>query len=143
MKISSGKLSFDYTKLFNAALEASKNAYALYSLFRVGCALLLDDGRVITGVNVENRSYGLTNCAERTAIYTAISCGEKHFEALAIATPDSDIPVPPCGACRQVISEFMSAESLIIFGSNKENIEVATVEKIYPFDSLHNLKKSE
>ena len=141
MKISRQNFSFDHVKLFNMALEVSKNAYAVYSLFRVGAALLLDNGDVIMGVNVENRSYGLTNCAERSAICSAISLGKKSFKALAIATPDSSTPVPPCGACRQVISEFMQDNSIIIFGSSKENIKIVTVKELYPFDSLHELKK--
>ena len=122
-------------------LEASKNAYAVQTLFKVGAALLLDDESVITGVNVENRSYGLTNCAERSAIYSAISLGRHSFKGLAIATPNSKTPVPPCGACRQVISEFMSDDTIIIFGSNKDNIKIVTVKELYPFDSLHELKK--
>ena len=142
MKISRQNFSFDHIQLFNMALEVSKNAYAVYSLFKVGAALLLDDGSVITGVNVENRSYGLTNCAERSAICSAISLGKQAFKALAIATPNSEIPVPPCGACRQVISEFMDDDAVIIFGSNKENIKLVTVKELYPFDSLHELKKS-
>ena len=94
------KDSSKYDNLFEQAMEAAKNAYAPYSHFRVGAALLLDDGSVVTGVNVENRSYGLTNCAERTAIFRAIAMGKKKFTAIAIATPDADYPVGPCGACR-------------------------------------------
>ena len=141
MKISSQNFSFDHVGLFNVALEASKNAYAVYSLFKVGAALMLDDGIVIKGVNVENRSYGLTNCAERSAIYSAISLGKRFFKALAIATPNSKTPVPPCGACRQVITEFMNNDAIIICGTNKENIKIVTVEELYPFDSLHELKR--
>ena len=78
------KDSSKYDHLFEQAMEAAKNAYAPYSHFRVGAALLLDDGSVVTGVNVENRSYGLTNCAERTAIFRAIAMGKKNFTAIAI-----------------------------------------------------------
>ena len=98
------KDSSKYDHLFLQALEAAENAYAPYSHFRVGAALLLDDGSIVTGVNVENRSYGLTNCAERTAIFHAVATGKRSFTAIAIATPDADYPVGPCGACRQVIS---------------------------------------
>lgn len=141
MKISSNNIDISHLDLFDIALQASQNAYSPYSNFRVGAALLIESGEVITGVNVENRSYGLTNCAERTAIYTAIAKGEKKFLKLAIATPDASYPVPPCGACRQVISEFMEKNALIIFGSSKENIKVVKLEELYPLDSLHELGK--
>ena len=89
--------------LFEKALEASKHAYIPYSHFPVGAALLTEDGNIITGANIENRSFGLTNCAERSAIFTAASQGVRTFIAIAIATPASDYPVGPCGACRQRI----------------------------------------
>lgn len=139
MKISSNNIDIKHIDLFNIALEASNNAYSPYSHFRVGVALLTEKGEIIRGVNVENRSYGLTNCAERTAIYTAITEGKNKFIKLAIATPDATYPVPPCGACRQVISEFMDKNAIIIFGSSKENIKIHTVEELYPLDSLHEL----
>ena len=135
------KDSSNYDYLFEQAMEAAKKAYAPYSRFRVGAALLLDDGSVVTGVNVENRSYGLTNCAERTAIFRAVAMGKKNFTAIAIATPDADYPVGPCGACRQVISEFMQPEAPVIFGSSADNRIDTTVSGIYPFDSLHELQQ--
>ena len=135
------KNSSKYEYLFEQAMEAAKNAYAPYSHFRVGASLLLDDGSVVTGVNVENRSYGLTNCAERTAIFSAVAMGKKNFTAIAIATPDADYPVGPCGACRQVISEFMKPEAPVIFGSSAGNRIETTVSGIYPFDSLHELQQ--
>ena len=122
-------------------MEAAKNAYVPYSHFRVGAALLLDDGSVVTGVNVENRSYGLTNCAERTAIFRAIAMGKKNFTAIAIATPAADYPVGPCGACRQVISEFMQPDAPVVFGSSAGNRIETTVGGVYPFDSLHELQQ--
>ena len=122
-------------------MEAAKNAYAPYSHFRVGAALLLSDGSVVTGVNVENRSYGLTNCAERTAMFSAVAMGKKNFTAIAIATPDADYPVGPCGACRQVISEFMPPDAPVIFGSSADNRIETTVGGVYPFDSLHELQQ--
>jgi len=137
------KNASNYDDLFLQAMEAAKNAYAPYSHFRVGAALLLDDGSVITGINVENRSYGLTNCAERTAIFRALATGKKNFTAIAIATPDADYPVGPCGACRQVISEFMAPEAPVIFGSSAGNRIETTVSGVYPFDSLHELQKKE
>lgn len=135
------EISRELTDLFDIALNSAKNAYVPYSCFHVGAAILLKDGSVITGVNVENRSYGLTNCAERTAIFKAVSDGKKDFKALAIATPDAQYPVSPCGACRQVISEFMEASIPIVFGSSKDNLVLTDVKSIYPFDALHELKK--
>jgi len=129
-----------YHQLFLQALAIAEKAYAPYSRFRVGAALLLEDGSVVTGVNVENRSYGLTNCAERTAIFTAVAMGKKNFVAIAIATPDADYPVGPCGACRQVISEFMKSDAPVIFGSAPDQYIETTVGEVYPFDSLHELQ---
>ncbi|AGB41512.1 cytidine deaminase, homotetrameric [Halobacteroides halobius DSM 5150] len=92
-------------QLIEEAIRARENAYTPYSNFKVGAALLTVDDEIYTGCNVENSSYGLTNCAERTAIFKAISEGKKDFKALAVVA-DTDDPVSPCGACRQVISEF-------------------------------------
>lgn len=131
--------AIEYRSLFEQALAAAAHAYSPYSRFRVGAALLLEDGSVITGVNVENRSFGLTNCAERSAVYTAISAGKKQFSAIAVATPDSDYPVSPCGACRQVLSEFMPASTPVVFGPDYERAIHTTVGVLYPFDALHEL----
>lgn len=128
----------DLKKLFDAALSASAHAYAPYSRFRVGAAVLTDSGEIITGVNVENRSYGLTNCAERTAIFKAVSEGYTSFQAIAIAAPDSSYPVGPCGACRQVITEF-APDAAVVFGSSWENRIETTAAQLYPYDSLHEL----
>ena len=122
----------DLEGLFSRAVEASKGSYSPYSKFPVGAALLTEDGTVITGANIENRSFGLTNCAERTAIY-------RKFTAIAIATPTASYPVAPCGACRQVISEFAPPEMPVIFGADFENSVFTDVKGIYPFDSLHDL----
>jgi len=92
-------------KLVKVASEAREKAYVPYSNFKVGAALLTKDGEIYTGCNVENSSYGLSNCAERTAIFKAISEGEMEFEAIAIVA-DTKRACPPCGACRQVIVEF-------------------------------------
>ena len=130
-------INLDY--LFSEARKAADFAYAPYSKFRVGAALLFEDGTVITGCNVENRSFGLTVCAERNAVFKAISVGQKSFKALAVSTPDSEIPVGPCGACRQVLSEFMPPSSPVLFaGSGKDKV-TSTMGELYPFDSLHDL----
>jgi len=126
--------------LFSAALLAAKNSYSPYSHFRVGAALLCPSGKIYLGTNVENRSYGLTICAERSAITAAISAGEREFSALAIATPDSGEPVGPCGACRQVISEFLPADAPIEFGATMEKRLRVSLSELLPWDSLQDLK---
>jgi cytidine deaminase len=91
--------------LRKAAFSAMENAYAPYSGFRVGAAISTMDGKVVPGSNIENSAYGNTVCAETLAVCSAVSQGLKHFDAIAIAT-EADQPTPPCGACRQVLSEF-------------------------------------
>lgn len=127
-------------KLIKAALEASKKSYSPYSNFRVGAALLTEKGTIYTGTNVENRSYGGTICAERTAIVKAISEGERGFKAIAIISPDYDRPLPPCGICRQFIAEFGS-DIKVIIADNKLNYRVMTIDELLPFDSLEELKE--
>jgi cytidine deaminase len=95
----------DWEKLIGSARDASEHAYAKFSGFEVGAALLTSSGKIITGCNVENSSFGLTMCAERTAVFKAVSEGHKDFVAIAIFSK-SDIPARPCGACRQVLYEF-------------------------------------
>jgi cytidine deaminase len=129
----------DMSELLEQARRAAEASYSPYSCFRVGAALLCKDGTVITGTNVENRSYGLTNCAERSAIFSAISAGRTDFEAIAVSTPDSAAAVAPCGACRQVLSEFAKANFPVVFAGRDQKVE-ATLGELYPFDSLQNLK---
>lgn len=128
-------------KLFAAARDAAERSYSPYSKFRVGAAILCADGSIATGANVENRSYGLTICAERSAVVSAISAGQKDFKAIAIATPDSSYPVSPCGACRQVLSEFLPASASVQFGSTRENRVSCTIGDLFPFDALHDLAR--
>ena len=131
----------DYKQLYEAALAVAKNAHVPYSQFHVGAALLLPDGTIQTGINIENRSYGATNCAERTAIFSAIEKGYKTFKAIAVATPDADYPVAPCGICRQVLTEFAPGNTPVIFGNCYENRVETTLEQLYTYDSLHELAK--
>ena len=132
-------MNINMDELSAAALKAADAAYAPYSHFRVGAALLAKDGAVFTGCNVENRSFGLTICAERSAVVKGVSEGRRSFVALAIATPDSKTPVGPCGACRQVLSEFMEPSSPVRFaGSGPERVDT-TIGILYPYDSLHDL----
>lgn len=112
----------NYSKLITAARKARLRAYAPYSKFRVGAAVLTTGGKIITGCNIEISSLSLTICAERTALFKAISENEKSFKALAIAT-DQTTPVPPCGACRQVIYELAGDIDIILCpGRGKEKI---------------------
>lgn len=129
----------DTQQLIESARIAAEKSYSPYSGFRVGAALLCADGTVITGANIENRSYGLTNCAERSAIFTAVSAGKQRFTALAVFGLDADFPLPPCGACRQVISEFLTGDTPVHFAGRKGPIESTTVSGLLPFDSLHDL----
>jgi len=106
-------------RLLQAARRAMKHAYARYSHFRVGAALLTSKGRIFTGCNVENASYGVTNCAERTAIFSAIAQSGPKLDIRAIAVVnDQDVPCSPCGACRQVIYEF-GPDAIVFFKSAK------------------------
>lgn len=113
----------DTNALLTAAREVAKNAYAPYSNFTVGAALLTDKG-VITGCNVENASYGLTICAERNAITTAVAQGAKHILALALAAPKA---VPPCGACLQVLAEFCGPELPITLAALDESVPATSI----------------
>jgi len=129
----------ELSELHDQAKRAAEASYSPYSHFRVGAAILCEDGTVFTGTNVENRSFGLTICAERSALVAAVSAGKRRFSALAIATPDSPNPVGPCGACRQVISEFMDPKATVRFGgSNGKTVDVY-IGDLVPFDSLHDL----
>jgi cytidine deaminase len=126
-------------ELFRAARKAADFAYAPYSKFRVGAALLAEDGAVFTGCNVENRSFGLTICAERNAVLQGVARGKRSFTALAISTPDSAEPVGPCGACRQVLSEFMGPGARVRFGGGGGDPVDTTMGDLLPYDSLHDL----
>ncbi|MDR2517908.1 MAG: cytidine deaminase [Spirochaetaceae bacterium] len=130
-------------ELFERAKRAALSAYAPYSRFRVGAALLAESGAIYTGCNVENRSYGLTICAERNALALAVGSGERSFAAIAVAALDSDVPVGPCGACRQVLSEFMKPEAQVRFGGACGKIVDTTIGILYPYDSLQGFAPPE
>lgn len=130
----------DSERLLAAAKRAADLAYAPYSHFRVGAAILCDDGTVVTGCNVENRSFGLTICAERNAVAKALSEGKSKFDAIAVVCPDSDAPVPPCGACRQVLSEFSDGSLLVVYQGSASGPENARLDDLLPRDSLKDLK---
>jgi cytidine deaminase len=125
----------DYEKLVAAAKQARENAHAPYSNFRVGAALRATSGRVYTGSNVENSTYGLTVCAERVAIFKAVSEGERGFDAIAVVA-DTDALTPPCGACRQIIWEFCG-DAEVILANLKGKREVLRMSALLPrpFDS--------
>ena len=120
----------DIQKLIDRAIVARDKTYSPYSHFGVGAALLCEDGTIYEGCNIENASYGLTNCAERTAIFKAVSEGQTKFKALAVVA-DTEGPCAPCGACRQVMAEFKIP--LIILGNLMGNIKIVTIEELLPF----------
>jgi cytidine deaminase len=125
-------MKMDKNQLINEALSGREKAYAPYSHFQVGAAILTKDGEIYKGCNIENASYGLTNCAERTAIFKAVSEGKKEFAMLAIVA-DTDGPVSPCGACRQVIAEFCDPNMPVILTNLKGDIQETTVKELLPF----------
>ncbi|MFU8786610.1 MAG: cytidine deaminase [Candidatus Izemoplasmataceae bacterium] len=120
-------------KLFEAAQSVLPRAYVKYSNFRVGAALKLKDGTIITGVNIENASFGLTNCAERTAIYTAYAQGYKKEDIEAIlVTTEQDHLVSPCGACRQVMRELIPLDAPVYLSDKFGNTTTIKNEELLP-----------
>lgn len=125
----------DPKTLLDAAVKARHMAYTPYSNFKVGAALLASDGQVFTGCNIENASYGATNCAERTAIFKAVSEGVTSFEAIAIVGGSEDgelIYCPPCGICRQVMSEFCDPDFKIILMNGDHTPQCFTLADLLP-----------
>ena len=122
----------DINKLISGALEAREGAYAPYSQFKVGAAVLVEDNSIYKGCNIENASFGATNCAERTAIFKAVSEGHKSIKAVAV-TGDPNGYTFPCGICRQVIAEFAEDGDIpIIIVKNKEDYITKTLDEILP-----------
>ncbi|MFN3872080.1 MAG: cytidine deaminase [Ignavibacterium sp.] len=130
--------------LIQKAIEAKQNAYAPYSNFRVGSALLTEDDQIITGCNVEVSSYSLTICAERNAIFKAYSDGVRKFKAIAIAA-DTQNYISPCGACRQVISDLCGNIDVILINGNNE-YQIIKANELLPFafsdKELNNRKQT-
>jgi cytidine deaminase len=125
----------EFDVLISEANRSRENAHAPYSNFRVGAALRAISGRIFGGCNVENATYGLTVCAERVAIFKAISEGERGFNAIAVVT-DADTLTPPCGACRQLIWEFCG-DVPVILSNLKGKTETIQLRELFPrpFDS--------
>ena len=121
-------------KLYDAAYKARLNSYSPYSKFKVGAAILLYNGNIVVGTNVENASYGLANCAERSALFAAITQGstKEDIKAMLIVA-DTDAPCSPCGACRQVISELMNRDADIVLTNLKNDIKELKVKDLLPF----------
>lgn len=126
-------------ELVSAAWTARERAYAPYSKFKVGAALLATDGRIFSGCNVENLSFGLTNCAERVAIGAAVANGVTKFDAVVVVA-DTGVPISPCGACRQVLAEF--GVRRIILANRKERLEF-TLDELLPRASAGILDNTE
>ncbi|SFP20904.1 cytidine deaminase [Salibacterium halotolerans] len=128
-------------EIIDKAASAREKAYVPYSRFGVGAAVWTEDGQVFTGCNIENASYGLTNCAERTAVFKAVSTGEKKISGIAV-TADTPGPVAPCGACRQVLSEFLDQDARIILANLKGDVNVTTMAALLPgafeAEDMHN-----
>lgn len=124
----------DYKLLLDKAKEASLNTYSPYSKFPVGAAIITKDNKIYKGCNIENASYGLTNCAERTCLFTAYADGVRKEDILAIAIYSPiDHFVPPCGACRQVMVELLTSDCLVLLGyKDNKNIKVCNVKELMP-----------
>lgn len=120
------------TELIDLAIETSKNAYVPYSHFPIGAVLVANDGSIYTGVNIENASFSLTNCGERTAIFKAVSEGQRDFSEL-IVYGETERPISPCGACRQVMVEFFKPDlKVTLVAKDKTTVEM-TVGELLPY----------
>lgn len=122
----------DHQVLLQHAKTAMQHAYVPYSKFKVGAAVQTKSGKIYTGCNIENASYGATNCAERTAIFKAVSESDTEIVAIAVVSSSNDFTYP-CGICRQVISEFMQEGDLIFENTTTGEIQVIPIEQIFPY----------
>ena len=120
------------TELIDLAVKTSENAYVPYSHFPIGTVLVTAEGKIYTGVNVENASFGLTNCGERTAIFKAVSEGVRSFKELIIYG-QTEKPVSPCGACRQVMAEFFEPDLPVTLVAKDKSTVVMTVKELLPY----------
>lgn len=132
----------DLENLLKAAADAGKKSYSPYSNFRVGAAALSENNEIFSGCNIENRSYPAGVCAEITAVSKLISSGAKKIKAIAVVGLDSSDFLPPCGVCRQFITEFGN-DFPIIMADKTGNYKIVSSADLLPADSLHNLKKYE
>ncbi len=123
----------EYPQLIEKAREALSNAYCPFSSYKVGAAVQTAEGKIYTGCNIENSSYGASNCAERTAIFKAVSEGEKTFSAMAIFTEEGNDPPFPCGICRQVLSEFCNADMKILVYDGEKSLYNFTLDELMPY----------
>ena len=131
----------DKRELVAKAIEGRSLAYTPYSKFKVGAAILLKNGTYITGCNIENVSYGLSNCAERTTLFKMVSSGYTKEDVLAMAVvADTASPVSPCGACRQVMAELLNKDTLVILANLNYDIKETSVEELLPygFEEIEN-----
>ncbi len=131
----------DKITLFQCACEAVKNSYAPYSNYNVGAALLTKSGKIYKGCNIENASYSVTNCAERTALFSAIAQGEKDFSAIMVVGGKNGVITDyamPCGVCRQALAEFCDADFKVYVGISETDIKEFTLAEILP----HSFNKS-
>ncbi|MBM7599084.1 cytidine deaminase [Virgibacillus halotolerans] len=130
-------------QLIEEAKQIRENAHVPYSKFRVGAALLTKSGKVYKGCNIENAAYSVSCCAERVAIFKAISAGDTEFKEIAVAA-DTKRPVPPCGSCRQVMSEFFDGSVNIHLSNLNADTKTITMEELLPFSfKLSDLDKKE
>ena len=121
----------DYKTLVKAAVDYRKRAYVPYSNFKVGAAVLFESGNVYGGCNIENASFGATNCAERTAIFSGVANGETKIKAIAIVGSEEEHTYP-CGICRQVLCEFADGDATVILAKNEDDYVVKTLEEVMP-----------
>lgn len=129
------KDNIDFERMFALSLDALNNSYSPYSKFKVSAVLKTKDGRFFIGVNVENASFGLTNCAERSALYSAYSQGVKkeNIEKMLILSSSANI-ISPCGACRQVMAELMDRDSVVIMCDLNKNFKLIKVKELLPLE---------
>lgn len=135
------KLDKDLEKLYDKAYEAYLNSYSPYSKFKVGAAVLLKNGEIIQGTNIENGSYGLTICAERCALFSTYAQGFRKFDIdKLMIIGNTEAPISPCGACRQVILELMNENSDVILTNLYKDIKIMKVKDLIPYAFTEDLK---